>query len=274
MDGAWHYVRVTEHDATQPTGGNLRNAPDDELIRRYDDGETLASIGHDYGVTGEAVRQRLAALGRPGASGRQSARERRQARMEAATPEVVKAFRELRDVHAVASTTGVDTTTVRAILDDHDLLHQAVPKVRNKPSQYTDEEILDCIRSAASTQPQGLSHSAYDEHAKPLTLDDGRRWPTHQTATLRFGSWADACKAAGVEPGRRMRKEYAVKWDAEDCVKAVAAFLEESWAEGNRATVVGYDEWQSDREAPSAATVRQRLGGWSAAVRLAAQSKA
>lgn len=83
--------------------------------------------------------------------------------------------------------------------------------------------------------------------------------PTIAVFIARFGSWAEACKKAHVKTGRG-RPRYQRRHSDEDMVKFVSQYLKSDGATG---TALDYDAWQrKNKEAPSLALVRQRLGSW------------
>lgn len=158
---------------------------------------------------------------------------------------------------------------VKDVIEEAGLTHTVSPKSKHKGNKYTDEEILACIREAAEVLTDNFSHTTFDEYRSNRTFEDGREWPTHQTATLRFNKWSNACEKAEVIPGRTLRDNYSPRWTEEDCVAAVAAFVEYQWEQGGKATVGAYDQWQRGRDVPATATVRHRLDSWPLAVQRA-----
>ena len=114
---------------------------------------------------------------------------------------------------------------------------------------FSDEDILAALRAVAGLLGEPLSHGKYDsaEHSGPSSA----------RVIQRFGSWSAACAAAGVRSGAASRT-YASKWDRESVIAAVRAFPGSTYAQ--------YEAWaREDSARPSAATVRNVLGGWAAA---------
>jgi hypothetical protein len=64
-----------------------------------------------------------------------------------------------------------------------------------------------------------------------------------------------------VESGVSLVESYESRWTDDDLLGFVAAYLLRSDSQG---TFRGYDEWakQAEYDAPSAGTIRKRLGSW------------
>lgn len=87
--------------------------------------------------------------------------------------------------------------------------------------------------------------------------------------TQRFGVWSTACNAAGIPSNRPVRNDYQRQWTEDELVEWVRKYIGDA---GAGATYRGFAEWLSGRAgegAPSAQTVRNRLGTWSEILRLA-----
>jgi Homing endonuclease associated repeat len=127
---------------------------------------------------------------------------------------------------------------------------------------FTDDEILQAIRAAANRCGEPLSHGRYDSVSRDVA------GPSSARVIQRFGSWRQACAAAGVTAGVPAR-DYTTRWDRASVTSAVAAYLA---SEGCPGTYAGYQEWaRASTDRPSGATVRNVLGGWSAAKAAGAQ---
>jgi Homing endonuclease associated repeat len=127
---------------------------------------------------------------------------------------------------------------------------------------FTDDEILHAIRAAARRCGEPLSHGRYDSVSRDVA------GPSSARVIQRFGSWRQACSAAGVTSGVPAR-DYVTRWDPASVASAVSAYLA---SEGCPGTYAGYEEWaRAHADRPSGATVRNVLGGWSAAKAAAAR---
>ena len=123
--------------------------------------------------------------------------------------------------------------------------------------QWTADDCIGVLKEAAT-------------YAFPLTVLEYRRLiesnsisgPTLPIFFARFGSWIDACAAAGVETGIAQR-EYDSAWSDSDLVRIVRKFLWES--KDTSWSIQSYDTWRANHESqmPSTGSLRNRLGTWS-----------
>ena len=106
-----------------------------------------------------------------------------------------------------------------------------------------------------------LSVSFYDRHRAEGALTSAR-------IIQRHGTWSEACTAAGVATNRASRTSYSRAWSEEDLLQWVRRYL----AEACKPSYTDFSRWLREQDgAPSANTVRNTLGGWSAALEAAAQ---
>jgi hypothetical protein len=123
--------------------------------------------------------------------------------------------------------------------------------------QWSSDDCIEVLKLAAT-------------FAFPLTLLEYRKLvesnsiigPTLPIFASRFGSWADACAAAGVETGMSLR-EYDSTWSDSDLIRIVRQFLWES--KNDSWSIQNYDKWRANHESqvPSVGLLRNRLGTWS-----------
>lgn len=117
---------------------------------------------------------------------------------------------------------------------------------------WTDEQMLDGVRAAASQVGGALSVAAYD----------GWR-ATHGGASgigiiRRFGKWHVACDQAGLEVVVKTTKKPV--FSSEAIIAAVATYLADP---DSRGSYNGYREWAKGREGvPSGPTVRNHFPKW------------
>ena len=117
-----------------------------------------------------------------------------------------------------------------------------------------DEVIAEMRRVAALPQGSPLSGAFYDKHRGEGALTAAR-------IIQRLGSWSAACAAAGVETNKASRTSYKHKWSEEDLIEWVRRYL----TEAARPSYADFSRWLKDQSgAPSANTVRNSFGGWSA----------
>lgn len=133
-------------------------------------------------------------------------------------------------------------------------------RLRIRPNTWTkavsDEDVIAEIQRVAAL-PNGspLTGPFYDSRRSPESIGAAR-------IIQRFGSWTKACHIAGVEVEERTRV-YRKVWGEEEVLEWARRYLRESEA---RPTFMDFQFWLrrlKDEGAPSAATVRNRLGTWS-----------
>jgi hypothetical protein len=117
---------------------------------------------------------------------------------------------------------------------------------------WTDEEVMDALREAA-TYSFPLSQSAYDR-----LIEQGLVTGPSQGSKIatRFGSWLEACAAAGVEGSRRPR------FTRNEVIDALRAYLSLHTDPSGK----DYDHWAKAERRPSLAVVKSRFGSWARAV--------
>ncbi|MBB6335595.1 hypothetical protein [Schaalia hyovaginalis] len=102
-------------------------------------------------------------------------------------------------------------------------------------------------------------------------------WPTaSRTIAVRVGggNWNDALIALGLPAGGRGRAQGSGRFNAEVMAGVLGEYAAWCRGEGKAPTFGGYRAWSEARRAegrddvPSAATIRQRCGTWSAALEL------
>ena len=236
----------------------------EEMSARYLTGETLESIAVDFGLTRERVRQLVRDHGQVSAADARAARqalvaERREAlRVRAAA--VVRQRPGLSQGQ-LADLLGVSNGDLSAALDRETRV-LLVREKHGKP-RWSDDDIVECLRHAAALHPgKPLTAHRYGKVKKAVG------GPTPVRILQRFGTWLAACEAAGVRGGTSPRRRYRRGWTESELLGWVADYLAEP---GMRGTYAGYDTWaRRTAGAPSAQTVRNRLGAWASVKRAAA----
>ncbi len=238
----------------------------------YAAGATLQDIGDEYSLSRERVRQ---ILGDAGYDLDKLKAKAKQARSRQIRQEHGPAIREIlsrgRTPNEVASELGVPVDLVKRIDASDPSFARTRKVVRRKTYsvKYAEDDVLGCLREANAALGGILTTAAYDGYARGRELADGRLWPTHQTAFLRFGSWIAALGRAGLPAnasspiaGRRLFTEG-------HCIDAI---LEVERAVGHLPTVVEYDRYASEMAGvlPSSPTIRNRFGSWRRALQAAA----
>jgi hypothetical protein len=100
-------------------------------------------------------------------------------------------------------------------------------------------------------------------------MGDGRSWPSHQTAFLRFGSWKAALEHAGLPANPSTPIAGRLLFTDGHCIDAI---LEVERSVGHLPTAAEYERYSAKMAGvlPSLATVRKRFGTWRNALEAAA----
>ena len=217
---------------------------DSYIVERRKEGDTLQAIGDEVGLTREAVRLIINRHNGPNASESKSIKQRKLRKRV----EDLIVLAERPTAISIGESLGISPTKVRRSLGrkKKELLTKDQPSIQ----RYSDEELLEILRISASKVSGILSANEY----KKLGLG-----PTVAVYLSRFGSWANACREAGVSPGDAPRT-YTRRHSEEDMLDYVRSYLADPRTSGS---ADGYDKWQKKVDgAPSLALIRQRLGKW------------
>ena len=144
--------------------------------------------------------------------------------------------------------------------------HLIISPAKRNSSDWTDAEICAQLRQAFRDKKAQVSGATY------LGSADYDLWhadkPRGEVISLpglsvRFGGWAASCELAGIPYGKANRK-YTRKWDRQECLRAVADYIDECYEAKIRPTYGGYDLMQRRHpEYPSGSTVRNTVRmGW------------
>lgn len=233
-----------------------------DMIERRWRGDTLDEIGADHGVTRERIRQLLKKYGGPTAEevrGRRTARElEEQLEREGAIGAAVRRALDERGpmtVAEVAEISAYDPVEISKAWP-RDLAHLRLHAAGNYENRWSDEAILEAIRQAALYE-YPLTTNAYAE----LVSQGQVQGPSMPRIWQRFGSWTAACEAAGVVPGRTMRRHYESRWSDDDLLRVARQYLLDPSAANSAGR---FDEWRRAvvPDGPSFQTLRNRFGSW------------
>jgi Homing endonuclease associated repeat len=204
----------------------------------YRTGSSLRTVGAEFGISAERVRQ----LFRDNGLRTRSRKEQRA---------LLKDKRERQK----RAETGRDDKTPR-------------PPSAWVEKKYTDEELLEVLRETSEALGGILTTHAYNHYAEGHTFPDGRPWPSHQTHFHRFGSWRQSLLSAGLAANPSSAISGQRIFDRSQCIDAVRHVGREL---NGRPSLKQYEMLarKSNGGLPSAATVRNRCGSWSEALRLA-----
>jgi transcriptional regulator with XRE-family HTH domain len=242
-----------------------------QMVALREQGWSLDEIALRFGVSRERVRQILRAHGGPDAQNVAEARRRRAERQaEAHVDELLALWRSGKEPGSAASALGLQAGACRATIArfatevDRAARRASLAGARTGATTYSDRDIIVGLISVADRLGRVPSAKEYGALAREL------EYPSLPTVLNRMGGWTSALGAAGLTSISSARRTRSRRWTVEACWAALrdaVAELEEI------PTVVGYARHAADRtDLPSSATVRNRLGRWSAiATQLAAE---
>lgn len=172
-------------------------------------------------------------------------------------------FDQVRDPDTVAEQLDLPVRTIRRFLTREGLAHLALPSgtTVRRSRRWEPDEILEVIRRSAAETDNLLTLSKFEGWA----ADGNVEIPSQRTVIVNFGSWAQACTAAGVESGHPSRP-YERDITNETCLDAVRAYVAECETSGKKPTLTGYERVSSQRGWPCRNSVTLRLGQWRAIV--------
>ena len=225
-------------------------------------GWSLDEIALRFGVSRERVRQILRAHGAPDPELVADARRRRTAQLaESRVDELLALWRAGAETGSAATSLGLQaaackTTIARFATDVDKAARKASMSGARGAKTYSDRDILVALRAVAAGLGRVPSAKEYALMARGLEL------PSLPTVLNRMGGWTRAVRAAGLTPivptGTARRR----RWTEGACWAALRRVVDEL---GEIPTVLSYERHAAGRhDLPSSATVRNRLGRWSA----------
>ncbi len=248
--------------------GSLQRVRQMQAQREH--GWSLDEIALRFGVSRERVRQILRAHGGPDPQDIADARRRRaEAQAEERIDELLALWRAGEQPRHAASALGLQAAACRSTIErfatDVDrAARKATIAGARRVQTYTDRDIIVALTSVAARVGRVPSAKEYAAHARRLD------YPSLPTILNRMGGWTHALRAAGMQPLSAPARARKRRWTEEACWTALRAVVAEL---GEIPSVLAYERHAAGRaELPSSATVRNRLGRWSAiTTQLAAQ---
>lgn len=234
-------------------------------------GNTLATIGIQFGVTRERVRQILEKAfsqisSNPIFEGKSLSdilENQKESKHEEASMIIESKIRDLLNTNPgikyqdLADSLSLDIQLVKSRIS-----YQASKFVFQdqwggaSDPEFSDDFIIGAIKMAAAIRSP-LSAPMYENLVERGLV----KGPKSQTIAKRFGTWSNACLNAGVMYVRSVRDEYSKTWSEEEVLNFLIDFLKcKEFGVG----VLSYDEWRGKYrvEAPSSGHIRNVFGSW------------
>jgi DNA-binding CsgD family transcriptional regulator len=244
-----------------------RSGRDREIVELRANGETLQAIASRFGLSRERVRQIVERQrrdrGAPGAGSIDAARAKRRLGLAAERrDEALARWRAGATVGEIAQETGLSVRAVRGLLERHaeeadGALRRVALNRRSRAGalRYSDADLIAAVRRVAAALERVPGAAEYAELARELRL------PSLSLIQARLG-WRLALGSAGLVSAAEVRAGHPLRWSESDCWEAVARIARSI---GHAPSIREYARAsRGDPKLPSAATVSQRLGGWSA----------
>lgn len=256
-------------DACTLVPGSLQRVREMTALREQ--GWSLDEIALRYEVSRERVRQILRAHGGPDPLKVADARRRRaEQRAEARVDELLALWRSGEAAGDVAGKLGLQAVACRSTIErfatDVDRAARRATMAGARGARtYSDRDIILALTSVSDRLGRIPSAKEYAAAARELL------YPSLATVLNRMGGWSNAVAAAGLRPAAaRPARARARRWTEDACWGALRRAVDEL---GEIPSVLAYERFAAGRDdLPSSATVRNRLGRWSALItRLAAE---
>jgi transposase len=249
-----------EHGAAAGAPGTQQRMRQMRTLREQ--GFSLDEIALQFGVSRERIRQILRAFGAPDPELVADARRRRAAVLaEARVDELLAMWRAGHEPRRAAIALGLQAAACRSTIArfatdvDKAARRASLSGARGAPT-YSERDIIVALRAVAAGLGRVPSAKEYALLARGLEL------PSLPTVLNRMGGWSVAVEAAGMTPVAAHASARTRRWTQSACWHALRRVADEL---AEIPTVLSYDRHATGRpDLPSSATLRNRLGRWSA----------
>jgi hypothetical protein len=243
-------------------GGRASRDRGQQMTALREQGYTLDEIAARFEVSRERVRQLLGAHA-PDADQVADARRRRaEQQAQARVDELIVLWRTGRTLPDVADALGLQAAaarraiTSRATEADRVVRRASLASARQTSNRYSDDDIVDALCQVAAQLGRAPRAKEYAALARVL------HGPSLPTVLIRMEGWTAALRAAGIVSPHGPARVSSRRWTVEACWSALNVVVGELDA---IPTVARYDRHARGRDdVPSSATIRNRLGRWSA----------
>ena len=228
---------------------------DEEILALRWEQKTLQEIADVVQLSREGVRQILKRVGGPAAEEVRAAVESRRRHEAAAAAERIRIdllTHPVTTVEEVAARLGMRRRDVHK----HTPVELRVRLIRHDAGtsqKWSNAELLAAL-AVAGTYSYPLTTTAYSQLIRTGEIHG----PSVPLIYERFGSWAAACRQAGIEAAHPSRGDYQSKWTDYDLIGFVRDYLA---TPGSRGTFDGYDLWRRSETTNPDVSSRRPVNG-------------
>ena len=245
------------------------------IVEAYVSGKTLSEVGATFGITRERVRQVLL---EQGVQQRHRGRPRRDRLAQRYADEILRLKLDGWSPENIASRFARDgrvlgVKRIRSIINGaDDRASRKISLIRSQNvseggRRFSDAEMLSWLKQCAKELRRTPGTTTYDKwRGKQAQI------PAAVSLCLRFQTWRNACREAGLAPNELIRPgmRRGRQFSDEKCMNAVLRVRNEL---GRDPTRDEYEKLRVRGAEPSAHLVRTRFPGWVAAVAKAVQQE-
>lgn len=221
----------------------------ERMIRSYEQGQTMQEIADVHGISRERVRQILSDSGTARRAPSESSEMSFGVWANKYGDRVHKQFDKTLSIkRTIAHFDGVYPKAWVARLLYPRSSEQRRSRTEAVGMTYTTEHLLKVLRRHA--HDGHLTARRYEQERDPSD-------PATTTFIIRFGSWSNAIRAAGLTGGSRHSKATRT-WTNDEMLEAVAQYVNHERRNDKIPTVSGYHRWRAAYAptAPAFSTIR------------------
>jgi hypothetical protein len=240
----------------------LRNL---KILNLRKNGSTLAEIGEQFSITRERVRQIIfKCVGQDLEEFLKNSEIEKQSIDKEIIDEKINAM-----ISYIKCNKGIELTRLlNQFAIEVDFFQRFIPKnvskyvitknetIKGTAKIWSNEDIVESIKSAG-TYFFPLSHGDYENLVEMGEI----KGPSVPLIYKRFGSWTNACHAAGIETNKPVRSEYVLDYSDEEILNFLMRYFNEEHTIGS---IEDYVKWRLEQNSkvPSIGLIRNRIGNW------------